>query len=129
MIFQMIGRLNPEMWDILKMWDAFGKVRQKNILRKSVLLKSKSFHRLFLFLYLLFSEINYVLPIQLQCKAIKLSPLALWFKRGMGPKIQGFISGLFSTVCIDRLCQRESTMVTLSPGLKHQCTMEKSQQI
>ena len=33
------------------MWDAFGKVRQKNILRKSVLLKSKSFHRLFLFPY------------------------------------------------------------------------------
>ena len=54
---------------------------------------------------------------------------ALWFKRGMGPKNQGFIFGLFSTVCIDRLCQRESMMVTLSPGLKHQCTMEKSQQI
>ena len=56
-------------------------------------------------------------------------PRALWFNRGMGPKIQGFISGLFSTVCIDRLCQGESMMVTLSPGLKHQCTMEKSQQI
>ena len=54
---------------------------------------------------------------------------ALWFNRGMGPKIQGFISGLFSTVCIDRLCQWESMMATLSPGLKHQCTMEKSQQI
>ena len=27
----------------------------------------------------------------------------LWFKRGMGPKIQGFISGLFSTVCINFL--------------------------
>ena len=55
--------------------------------------------------------------------------IALWFKRGMGPKIQGFISGLFSTECIDRLCQWESMMATLSPGLKHQCTMEKSQQI
>ena len=44
-------------------------------------------------------------------------------------KIQSFISGLFSTVCIDRLCQWESMMVTPSPGLKHQCTMEKSQQI
>ena len=53
--------------------------------------------------------------------------VALWFNRGMGPKIQGFISGLFSTVCIDRLCQRESMMVTLSPGLKHQCTIEKTQ--
>ena len=52
---------------------------------------------------------------------------ALWFNRG--PKIRGFISGLFSTVCIDRLCQWESMMVTLSPGLEHQCTMEKSQQI
>ena len=57
------------------------------------------------------------------------STIALWFNRGMGPRIQGFISGLFSTVCIDRLCQRESMMVTLSPGLKHQCTMEKTQQI
>ena len=52
-----------------------------------------------------------------------------WFNRGMGPKIQGFISGLFSTVFTDRLFQQESMMVTLSPGLKHQCTMEKSQQI
>ena len=55
--------------------------------------------------------------------------MALWVNRGMGPIIQGFISGLFSTVCIDRLCQWESMMATLSPGLKHQCTMEKSQQI
>ena len=39
------------------------------------------------------------------------------FNRGMGPRIQGFKSGLFSTVCIDRLCQWESMMVTLSPGL------------
>ena len=54
---------------------------------------------------------------------------ALWFNRGMGPKIQGFISGLFPTVSIDRLCQWESIMATLSPGLKHQCTMEKTQQI
>ena len=54
---------------------------------------------------------------------------ALWFNRGMGPKIQGFISGLSSTVCIGRLCQGESMMVTLSPGFKHQCTMEKSRQI
>ena len=54
---------------------------------------------------------------------------ALWFNRGMGPKIQGFISGLFSTVCIDRLCQGESMMVTLSPGLKQQSTVEKTQQI
>ena len=54
---------------------------------------------------------------------------ALWFNKGMGPKIQGFISGLFSTMCIDRLCQRESMMVTLSPDLKHQCTMKKTQQI
>ena len=54
---------------------------------------------------------------------------ALWFNRGMGSKIQGFISGLSSAMCIDRLCQRESMMVTLSPGLKHQCTMEKSPQI
>ena len=53
--------------------------------------------------------------------------IALWFNRGVGPKIQSFISGLFSTVCIDRLCQRESMMVTLSPGRKHQCTMEKTQ--
>ena len=28
--------------------------------------------------------------------------LALWFNRGMGPKIQDFISGFFSTVCIGR---------------------------
>ena len=35
----------------------------------------------------------------------------------MGPKIQGFISGLFSTVYIDRFCQRESMMVTLFPAL------------
>ena len=54
---------------------------------------------------------------------------ALWFNRGMGPKLQGFLSGLISTVCIYRLCQRESMMATLSPGLKHQCTMEKTQQI
>ena len=51
----------------------------------------------------------------------------LWFNMGMDPKIQAFKSGLFSTLCIDRLCQRESMTVTLSPGLKHQCTMEKSQ--
>ena len=38
---------------------------------------------------------------------------ALWFNRGVGPKIQGFISGLFSSVCIDRLYQGESMMVTL----------------
>ena len=55
------------------------------------------------------------------------SNTALWFNRAMGPKIQGFISGLFSTVCIDRLCQWESMLVTLSPGLKHQCTIEKTQ--
>ena len=42
-------------------------------------------------------------------------PHPLRFNRGMGPKIQGFISGLFSTVYIDRLCM----MTTLSPGLKH----------
>ena len=55
--------------------------------------------------------------------------IALWFKRALGPKIQGFISGLFFTVCIDRLCQSESMMAKLSPGLKHQCTMEKTQKI
>ena len=33
---------------------------------------------------------------------------ALWFNRGVGPKIQGLKSGLFSTVRIDRLCQQES---------------------
>ena len=57
------------------------------------------------------------------------SIIKLWFNRGMSPKIQGFISGLFSKVCIDRLCQWESMMATLSPGLKHQCTMDKLQQI
>ena len=54
---------------------------------------------------------------------------ALWFNRGIDPKLQGFMSGLFSTVRIGRLFQWESMMVTLSPGIKHQCTMEKSQQI
>ena len=41
-----------------------------------------------------------------------LQDIALWFNRGVGSKIQGFISGLFSAMCIDRLCQRESMMVT-----------------
>ena len=68
-----------------------------------------------------------VLPILRYCSMELFT--ALWFNRGMGPKIQGFIFGLFPTMFIDRLCQRESMITTMSPGFKHQCTMEKSQQI
>ena len=43
---------------------------------------------------------------------------ALWFNRGMGPKVQGFISGLSSTVCIrvnrEKKCKLEAPAISAS---------------